>query len=73
MGLQLSAQMNTPRTYVILKRRLIAAFLPGAQIDQCAPVYFVVGDAGNEEGPSVYSGTDPVRDRPISFISTRAP
>ena len=26
------------------------------QVNQCAPVYFVVGDGGNEEGPSEYSG-----------------
>ena len=25
-------------------------------MDQCTPVYFVVGDGGNEEGPSDYSG-----------------
>ena len=31
------------------------------QVDECAPVYFVVGDAGNEEGPDSYATTDPVR------------
>ncbi len=31
------------------------------QVDQCAPTYFVMGDGGNEEGPSNYTGhTDQV-------------
>ena len=25
-------------------------------MNQCAPIYMVVGDGGNEEGPSSYSG-----------------
>ena len=42
--------------------------LLATQVDQCAPVYFVVGDGGNEEGPSDYSGqADQVRDFCIRF------
>ena len=32
------------------------------QINECAPVYFVVGDAGNEEGPeTITASTETVR------------
>ena len=32
------------------------------QINECAPVYFVVGDAGNEEGPeTITTASETVR------------
>ena len=35
-------------------------------MDHCAPTYFVMGDGGNEEGPSNYTGhTDQVMSAPL--------